>query len=229
MYLYTMAKTFNIYCDESCHLENDGKEFMVLGSINSAYNQVKYHTNMIKHLKKKHNFYAEIKWNNVSDSKLRFYEELLDHFFATDLRFRAVVVPKTKINNESFSQDYNTFYYKMYYQLLNHLINTQYTYNVYLDIKDDLSADKVTELKKILNIQFGVFRNIQNIRSHESLLLQLADLIMGAISYNVNIEEKNSKAKIQLIEKIKSHSKQNLDCSSNYGEEKFNLFFIDLK
>jgi len=28
-----MNKTYNIYCDESCHLENDGKLFIVLGVV----------------------------------------------------------------------------------------------------------------------------------------------------------------------------------------------------
>jgi len=28
-----MNKTYNIYCVESCHLENDGKRFMVLGAV----------------------------------------------------------------------------------------------------------------------------------------------------------------------------------------------------
>ena len=42
-----MKKTFNIYCDESCHLENDHKDFMLLGSVSSAYNQVKGHTERI--------------------------------------------------------------------------------------------------------------------------------------------------------------------------------------
>ncbi len=38
-----MKKTFNIYCDESCHLENDHKPFMFLGYISCAYPQVKAH------------------------------------------------------------------------------------------------------------------------------------------------------------------------------------------
>ncbi|MGV5193630.1 DUF3800 domain-containing protein [Pseudomonas aeruginosa] len=28
-----MSETFNIYCDESCHLENDGQKAMVLGAV----------------------------------------------------------------------------------------------------------------------------------------------------------------------------------------------------
>lgn len=55
-----MDKTFNIYCDESCHLENDHKNYMFLGSVSCAYPQVKRHTERIKELKNKHKFNAEI-------------------------------------------------------------------------------------------------------------------------------------------------------------------------
>ena len=224
-----MSKTFNIYCDESCHLENDGKRYMVLGSVSSAYNQVKRHTERINNLKDKHKFNAEIKWSKVSQSKVQFYKELVDYFFDTDLRFRAVVVDKNKVDNESFGHDYDTFYYKMYYSLLNHNKNSLYNYNVYLDIKDDLSAYKVERLKDILNTKFGIFRNVQNIRSHESILMQLADFIMGAISYNLNNKDQKVSAKTQIIERIKMHSEQYLNASSNWAESKLNLFFIELR
>ncbi len=114
---------------------------------------------------------------------MRFYEDLIDYFFSTDLRFRTIGIKKEKIRNDEFNQNFDDFYYKMYYYLLNHNLNSLYTYNVYLDIKDTLSAIKVRRLKKILNTEFGTFRNVQNIRSHESLILQLTDLIIGAISY----------------------------------------------
>ncbi len=114
----------------------------------------------------------------------------------------------------------------MYYYLLNHNLNSLYNYNVYLDIKDTLSAFKVNKLKDILNTKFGVFRNIQNIRSHESLLLQLTDLIMGAISYYHNDTQKANPAKMKLIAKIKHHSGSSLE-KTNYSD-KLNLFFIEL-
>ena len=57
-----MSKTFNLYCDESCHIEHDHKPYMFLGSVGCAYNQVKRHTERIKELKDKHKFNAEIKW-----------------------------------------------------------------------------------------------------------------------------------------------------------------------
>ena len=222
-----MDKTFDIYCDESCHLENDHKDFMFLGLVSSAYNQVRLHSSQINELKRKHNFYAEIKWSKVSQSKYHFYSELIDYFFATDLKFRAIGVDKSKINHQLFSQTHDEFYYKMYYQLLNYKINSLYCYNVYLDIKDTLSARKVRKLREILNVRYGVFRNVQNIRSHESVLMQLTDFLLGAISYYKNDKEKKNQAKVQLMERIIRKSKQKLD-QTNYSE-KLNLFFIELR
>lgn len=220
------SKTFNLYCDESCHLENDHQKFMLLSYVSCAYHQVKLHTQQINTIKKKHHFYGEIKWSNVSNSQYEFYKELIDYFFATDLRFRAIVINKSRINNGTFQQDFDTFYYKMYYYLLNHNIKSNFAYNVYLDIKDDLSAYKVEKLKEILNTKYGVFRNIQNIRSHESMLLQITDVLMGALSYNLNHIPK-VEAKVKLINRIKYHTNQSL-IQTSYDKE-FNLFFIDLR
>lgn len=48
----------------------------------------------------------------------------------------------------------------------------------------------------------------QFIRSHESVFIQLADVLMGAINYNLRYEkgevEGRVKAKMKLIEKIKN-------------------------
>lgn len=222
------SKTFNIYCDESCHIEHDHKRFMFLGSVSCAYPQVKRHCQRIDELKKKHNFYAEIKWSKVSNSKIKFYLDLVDYFFDTDLRFRAIGVEKSKIRYSDFNSNYDDFYYKMYYQLLNHNISSFCHYNVYMDIKDTLSAIKVRKLKDILNVKYGVFRNVQNIRSEESLLMQLSDFLMGAISYNSNCEEKNNTAKVKILEKIMQHANITNLSQTNYSE-KLNLFFIELR
>jgi Protein of unknown function (DUF3800) len=223
-----LKKTINMYCDESCHLENDGKNYMLIGYVSSEYNQIEIHHRHIKELKEKHHFYGEIKWSKVSKSKYQFYHDLIDYFFASDLYFRCIVVNKSEINNVDFSQNFDMFYYEIYYRLLNHKIDMRYKYNVYLDIKDTLSAFKVRKLKEVLNTQYGTFGNVQNIRSHESLLMQLTDLLMGALSYNLN-HEKKVIAKNNLIEKLKEHTDTPLIESTPYKHQKFNLFFIDLK
>lgn len=220
-------KTYNLYCDESCHLENDHMRFMFLGKVSCSYPQAKRHTERIKELKKKHRFYAEIKWTNVSKSKLGFYLELLDYFFDTDLRFRAVGIDKNHIKNNEHGQTFDDFYYKMYYYLLNYKVDITDFYNVYLDIKDTWSNQKVKRLEDILNTKYGVFRKVQCIRSEESILLQMADFLMGALAYNANNTEKKNIAKTKIIEVIKKHC-PNGDMMHTNSSDKFNLFFIDL-
>jgi len=64
-----MSQVFNIYCDESCHLENDGISSMVLGAIWSPANRRVTLDTGLRQLKSAHglpvNF--EIKWTKVSE------------------------------------------------------------------------------------------------------------------------------------------------------------------
>jgi hypothetical protein len=39
--------TFNLYCDESCHLENDMFPYMLLGYVSVPYNRIKFHKEQI--------------------------------------------------------------------------------------------------------------------------------------------------------------------------------------
>jgi hypothetical protein len=223
-------KTYNIYCDESCHLKNDPHQYMLIAYVKSSYPQVKVHHENIKNLKKKHHFENEIKWSSVSKSKHLFYMDLIDYFFTNDLEFRAIVIEKENIKTKNI-KEFDEFYYKMYYQLLHHKMNMDCTYNVYMDIKDTLSAEKVRTLKKILNVNYANIRTLQNIRSDESLLMQLTDLLMGAISYHLRqLDQKNNViAKKKIIEKILLLSEVPLTKSTFKNNDKFNLFFIDLK
>jgi hypothetical protein len=221
-------KTFNFYCDESTHLENDGFPYMIIAYVSSAWNQTKIHSQFIYALREKHRFKGEIKWSKLSESNYLFYSELIDYFFATDLNFRAVIVDKSKIDNSRFNYSYNDFYYRMYYQLLHHKMNMEYTYNIYIDIKDTVSYRKNKKLTEILNVKYGNIRNLQFMHSHESVLLQLTDVIMGAINYHLRKEQKVM-AKLKIIDKIQRHANRPLDCSTPKDSEKINLFFIELK
>ena len=221
-------KTFNFYCDESCHLENDNFPYMLIGYVSSAYNQVKLHTEKIKQLKKEYCIPYELKWNHLSKSAMELYKELIDYFFATDLQYRAIVIDKNQLKHQQFQQTHDDFYYKMYYQLIQKKLSSEYNYNIYLDIKDTRSAEKVNGLKNYLNNNFVSVRNLQNIRSHESELMQLTDIITGALSYYLRKENKVI-AKNKIVDRIAQHAGQVLNQSSPRSEQKFNLFFIDLK
>lgn len=220
-------KTFNLYCDESTHLENDGMPYMIIAYISTPYNQLKQHKSAISDLKKEHRFKGEIKWSNVSNAKYPFYNALIEYFFATDLYFRAIIIKKEQIQNNKFGSTYDDFYFKMYYQLLHHKLNMEYTYNVYIDIKDTKSHKKIKKLKEILSYNAAI-RNLQAIHSYEVNLMQLTDLIMGAINYRLRDLNKVI-AKNNIIRKIEAECNGSLDKSTPLDEHKFNRFFIDLK
>lgn len=222
-----MSKTFNLYCDESTHLQFDEKPYMLISYVSCAYPQIKQHKEYFKLLKAKHKFKGEMKWSNVSKSQYPFYADVIDYFFATDLKFRSVIVDKSQIEESREGFTYADFYFQMYYRLVYHKLCTEYNYNMYLDIKDTCSQGKLRKLGDILNHKNNI-RNIQFIKSHESYLMQMADLIMGAINYHIRGLDKVI-AKNKLIEKIQSHSSIDLNKSTPKEAEKFNLFYIDLK
>ncbi|GAP71478.1 hypothetical protein SAMD00024442_127_3 [Candidatus Symbiothrix dinenymphae] len=226
------SKTFNIYCDESTHLEHDGQPYMVYGYVSIAYNQIKLAKSHINQIKKNHGYDGELKWTNISDKTYPLYKEIVDYFFMTDLNFRAVIVDKTQIDNSRPDYTFNDFYFRMYFQLLHHKIDMENTYNVYFDIKDTCSQAKLHQLKDILKWNATV-RNFQFIRSHESCFLQLADVLMGAVNYHLRIEkgvlEGKNAAKRKIVEIIQAHTNLSLNQTTLKQAKKFNLFFISLK
>lgn len=227
-----MSRVMNIYCDESCHLEHDHIPVMVLGALVCPVEERRRITELIWALKEKHglarNF--EAKWTKVSPAKKAFYEELIALFFAEDaLSFRAVVIPdKSLLDHGRFAQSHDDFYYKTYYRLLTALLENSNRYHIYLDIKDTQGQKKVNKLHEVLcnaHLDFDrdMIERIQQVHSHEVELMQLTDLLIGALAYrfrNLN----SSGAKLELIEQIKSYSKLSLRSSSLLTARKFNLF-----
>ena len=227
-----MSKTFNLYCDESTHLIHDGHPYMLLSYISIAYPQIRLAKEEIKAIKRKFNYTEELKWTNVHSATYKVYAELVDWFFMNDLEFRAVVVDKSQIDEKRADYSFNDFYFRMYFQLLHTKVDFQNRYNVFLDIKDTCSGEKLEKMKKIMSYKSSI-GTLQFIPSRESVFIQLADVLMGAINYNLRIQKGDVKgnviAKLKLIEKIKRHSNISLNTTTPLSRNKFNLFFITLK
>lgn len=223
-----MNKTFNIYCDESTHIENDRHPYMILSYISTPYHLLKMHNKNIREMKMQHFYRGEMKWSSISKSQYPFYNEIVDYFFSNDVNFRAIVIDKSQLDHKSFNQDHNQFYDKMYYQLLNKKIEPDSNYNIFIDIKDTKSYLKARSLKTYLERDYHNIRTLQIVRSYESELMQLTDVLMGAINYKLRGLNKVT-AKNNIIEKIEKHCGKPLTQKTVKAENKFNLFFIDLK
>lgn len=227
-----MKQLFNIYCDESCHLENDGEKAMVLGGVWCPADKKDEIFRRLREIKEEHglNKRFEIKWNKVSKGQLAFYMDVINYFFDNgDLHFRVLVVPnKQELNHEAFDQSHDAFYYKMYFNLLKTLFEPDCAYNIYIDIKDTRGQKKVDKLHEVLcnnhyDFNRELIKKVQQVRSEEVELVALADLLIGAISY-LHRGKTTSEAKLKLIERIKERSKYNLMASTLYRENKFNIF-----
>ena len=116
----------------------------------------------------------------------------------------------------------------MYFDMLKVILSPKARYRIYLDIKDTRSATKITKLHNVLsNNLYDFSRNIiervQTVRSHEVEILQLTDLLIGAISY-INRGLSTSVAKQELIKRIQERSHYSLTRTTLLRENKFNLF-----
>lgn len=233
----------NIYCDESCHLQRNDSNVMVLGAIWCHKDKSKDIFKRIKDLKLKHGlkptfkkneaFHSprfELKWNKVSKTKLAFYKDIIDFFFDDDhLHFRCLIVPdKSSLNQAVSNQTHDQFYYKMYFNMLKAILNPGHSHYVYIDIKDTRSNEKVENLANVLrnnayDFSSQIVKKIQQVHSDEVELIQLADFFIGAIGY-VHRGLKESKAKLELIDRIKTRSKYSLLRPTLHRELKFNIF-----
>ena len=223
---------YNIYCDESCHLLNDNCSVMVLGAIWCPIEKQKEIFKRLREIKVKNGFESdfEIKWHKVSPSKQDFYLQLIDYFYDDDdLHFRALVVQdKSSLQHDKFNQTHDDFYYKMYFDLLKTIFIPSNSYNIYIDIKDTRGQEKVDKLCEVLRSNHYDYKNkiiqkIQQVHSHEVVLLQLTDLLIGAIGY-LHRGLESSEAKKGLINRIKERSGYSLLKSTLYKEEKTNIF-----
>lgn len=227
-----MNDIFNIYCDESCHLQNDKQPVMLLGCVWCPSAEVKRLAAELRDIKKRHNAAGELKWTKVSQARHDFYLELTGWFLAeAPLHFRALVVQnKQALNHEYFNQRHDDFYYKMYFSLLSKILSPDRQYNIYLDIKDTRSRRKIRKLSEVLcNDKFDftsqMIRHIQNIHSKESDLMQLTDFLLGAVSYRHRGLSGNA-AKEAVIKHLEESLERDLLQSTPLREEKFNLFLF---
>jgi hypothetical protein len=225
--------TYNIYCDESCHLENDGKPVMLLGGIWCPIDEVRRLAAELRDIKNRHKATGELKWTKVSKARQDFYLEVTSWFLAeAPLHFRALVVlNKDALNHDCFNAgSHDTFYYKMYFSLLSKILSPENRYNIYLDIKDTRSRNKVRKLSEVLcnnvhDFTSHMINHIQNIHSRESDLMQLADFLLGAVSYRHRNLTGNA-AKVAVVSRLEKELNRSLLYSTPLREEKFNLFLF---
>jgi len=222
---------YNVYCDESCHLISNDSKYMLIGAVYCPKHKVKKVNKYIEYLKKNYNLSdkIELKWNKIDKKTERLYLDIINYFFDNDdLKFRVIVIDKTKLDHEKYNQTENDFYHKAYYDMLKYIIVPGNSYNIYPDIKDTNSYYYHQVMLDYLRIKMSdtnkkTIKKAQPIRSYEAPILQINDILIGALSYYYRNLSGNS-VKLNIISEISKLYQSNFDISSYYSNTKFNIF-----
>ncbi len=231
-----------VYCDESYPdlflSQVPSARFLVIGSLWLASENREPFKEEIRELRNKHKIGGEFKWTKVSPSRIDFYRDILKWFYEKkdSLRFRCIAVDRQKINLIKFhDNDQELGFYKFYYQLLHQWIYSFNNYVVFCDYKRDRLGNRLETLKKCLaysNLSASV-ENIQFVRSRESVLLQLSDVLTGMAAARVNnrlavSEDGSGSSKHEATLFLEKLLGRKIGPTSLH-EKKFNVFRINLQ
>ncbi len=209
---------YHVYCDESRQTKD---RYMVFGAIIIPFRRIDDFEKAMTLWRDSQNMKAELKWTKVSDAKLREYKSLVDLFFAlagnNTLHFRSVVFDTSQIDYKKYHKgDKELGFYKFFYQFLLHNFGPYARSNadrilIFFDQRN--TKYKLGSLYSILNngikrkygLTVNIVRKIQAVKSHECNIIQVADVLMGAIGYQNNdchLRKGARRAKIELAEYI---------------------------
>jgi hypothetical protein len=205
---------------------------MVLGAVWCPLEKTREIAIRLREIKLSHglppNF--EIKWTKVSPSKEEFYLDVMNYFFDDDdLHFRSLIIPdKSILRHEEHGQTHDDWYYKMFFDMLKIILTPKDRYRIYIDIKDTRSAGKIDKLHGVLSNNMydfsrEIIERIQSVKSEEVEQQQLADLLIGTISY-ANRGLMTNQAKLSLVERMRQKSGYQLVRTTLLRENKVNLF-----
>jgi len=177
---------------------------MVLGGLIIDAAEVNGFNDTMKKFRDEQNMHAELKWQKVTNQKLKQYKRFIEYFFAlvnTDmLHFHSLIIDNNKVDHRKFNRnDHEVGFYKFYYQLLLHCFGKLYwredeedRFITYFD--ERTSSYSLSDLKDILNRGMrkkfpkskNPFVSIEPLDSKSTDLIQIADIILGAIGFQKN-------------------------------------------
>lgn len=224
-----------VYCDEAypelLSSRSRQAKYMFIGSLwLRSEDRVKFKTAIHK-LRDQHKIGGEFKWNKVSPSKIDFYKDLLSWFGeqGEELRFRCIAIDSNQVDLLKFhNNDQELGFYKFYYQMIHHWIHDCNDYQIFCDFKSNRRRDRLHILQQCLqnsNLS-STISSVQAVRSEESVLVQLADVLVGVSSARLNKKITPGTAKSQLAEHLETVLGRSIS-PTDLCEKKFNLFRIN--
>ena len=228
-------REIDIYCDESypdlLSSTKSTNRYIVIGGIWLPTCRRNVFKQELHNLRNHYLVGGEFKWTKATPSRENFYLDLVTWFFnkSKDVRFRCIVVDSTIIDLNTYHRnDCELGFYKFYYQLLHKWILADYSYSIFCDYKTNRNTARWRDLSNCLahsNVLAEIHR-MQSVRSSESVMLQLVDVIVGIVAakYNRRAIQGTKRHLLEHTEQFLHHPIH----QTNRAEEKFNVFQIQL-
>lgn len=203
-------KEYIIFCDES---DKTGKYFsnfyggVIVGS--ADYDKI---TRSLEQFKEKLNFYGEVKWSKVSENYLDKYVELIRYYFSfireSKLKVRIMFTQNSNVPQGLTKEHIEMEYFILYYEFIKFSFGLEFVplkpdgtnLRLYFDVfphkKEKVEQFKGFLLGLVQNEKFKKARlllkkeNITEVKSHDHVILQCLDIILGSISFRLNDKHK---------------------------------------
>lgn len=222
-----------VYCDESCHDLSGHHQWMSIGAVRLPRERKREITRSLRQILAEGHLRGEVKWSKTSALHLDDYKRLVDFFFdQPDMRFRAILVEQAKVRIAEFhGKDRELAFYKFYYEMLEKWLEERAEYLILLDYKQNRGADRYTTLRRYLEQRLrgtAWVSDLTVIDSRESPIAQLCDLLTGALAAVYN-GVRSGGPKEALAQHIADRAGfSTLRTFTGLGQQKFNIFRIDL-
>jgi hypothetical protein len=228
---YDQIWTKFCFLDETGSLHNPTDPFFTVGILKLS--QPYYLMNKLRYERDKQNFYDELKFNKLSKRNIGFAKFVLGALFdARSTQFYSYSVDK---EGEYFRREFGGDPWKAYEKLTIRLLK-----DAVLAPKEVLIllADHVTtpdhvrfevEVKKTMNLQMKrlALAGVCRLDSRANDLLQVVDLVIGAISYDlkrsIGVTGKGDSNKISFVEELKKDLGATA-LTSGFRNRNFNIF-----
>jgi len=204
-------KEYIVFCDES---EKHGQFFSnFYGGVLVGASQYMAVTKRLNTLKQRLNFFGETKWEKVSCRYLDKYIALVRGFFKElrrgTIKVRIMFTQNALVPKGLTPEHQEHEYFLLYYQFIKHAFGLRYcpakpdhttAVRVYMDELPD-NREKRARFKAYLHAlqESTIFarrgltireEDIAEVRSHDHVLLQCVDIVLGAMAFRLNDRHK---------------------------------------
>lgn len=205
----------HIFCDESRQTDS---RYMLIGGVLLTSKDLMYYQDRIRQFRIEEKWTHPFKWEKVptNESILGKYFRFLDFLFDKPhcISFKCLFVDRRTFDRKRFEGEIR--FYQLYYYLLLHSFGKHIKPNnpCLVTLHQRATKYKLSDLLKILNNGMrktygcpnNLVRTVQSADLRSSEMLQLTDVLIGAIGYeihNYHLAKGASRGKIKLMEYVK--------------------------